>query len=76
MKEKKYIFDYQKLKGRIVEKKEKQENLANEMSITKTTLNFKLNNKIPFKQQDIIMLSNILEIPKNEIADYFFTLKV
>ena len=42
----------------------------------KTTLNFKLNNKIPFKQQDIIMLSNILEIPKNEIADYFFTLKV
>lgn len=76
MKEKKYIFDYQKLKGRIVEKKQKQENLANEMSITKTTLNFKLNNKIPFKQQDIIMLSNILEIPKNEIADYFFTLKV
>ncbi|MBQ4123574.1 DUF739 family protein [bacterium] len=70
------MFDYQKLKGRIVEKKQKQENLANEMSITKTTLNFKLNNKIPFKQQDIIMLSNILEIPKNEIADYFFTLKV
>ena len=72
----KYIFDYQKLKGRIVEKKENQENLANEMGITKTTLNFKLNNKISFKQYEIITLGKLLEIPKDELAEYFFTLKV
>lgn len=72
----KYIFDYQKLKGRIVEKKEKQENLSKEMGITKTTLNYKLNNKIPFKQSEIVTLCDILEIPENEITTYFFTLKV
>jgi DNA-binding XRE family transcriptional regulator len=72
----KCIFDYQKLKGRIVEKKEKQENLANEIGITKTTLNYKLNNKIAFKQSEIIVLSNLLDIPRDEIIEYFFTLKV
>lgn len=72
----KYTFDYQKLKGRIVEKKEKQENLANEIGITKTTLSYKLNNKIAFKQSEIITLVNILEIPQNDIWEYFFKLKV
>lgn len=72
----KYDFDYSKLKGRIVEKKENQENLANEIGITKTTLNFKLNNKIAFKQSEIILLSNLLDISKDEISEYFFTLIV
>ncbi len=72
----KYDFDYSKLKGRIVEKKENQENLANEIGITKTTLNFKLNNKCAFKQSEIILLSNLLGISKDEISEYFFTLKV
>lgn len=76
MQEKKYNFNYQKLKGRMVEKMESQETLARKMNISKTTINFKLNNKIPFKQDDIIIVSDILEIPKSEISEYFFTLQV
>ena len=72
----KYEFDYQKLKGKIVEKKKNQENLANQMGITKQSLNQKLNNKVAFKQSDIITISNLLEISKVEISEYFFTLKV
>lgn len=65
-----------KIKRKNCWKKEKQENLANEIGITKTTLNYKLNNKIAFKQSEIIVLSNLLDIPRDEIIEYFFTLKV
>jgi len=72
----KYEFDYQKLKGKIVEKTKNQENLANQMGVTKQSLNQKLNNKVAFKQSDIVTISTLLEISKVEIPEYFFTLKV
>lgn len=72
----KYEFDYQKLKGKIVEKTKNQENLASQMGVTKQSLNQKLNNKVAFKQSDIVTISTLLEISKVEIPEYFFTLKV
>lgn len=67
------MFNYSKLKGRIVEKNMTQNDVAEKMDIAKSTLNLKLNNKILFSQDDIISLSKILEIPKEDIGQYFFT---
>ena len=73
---KKYQFNYQKLKGKMVEEKQNQEKLANKLGIAKTTLNFKLNNKIAFKQDEIVELIKVLKIPKEEVWNYFFTVNV
>ena len=70
------IFNFQKLKGRMVEKNKNQQKLAEKIGISKVSLNHKLNNKVPFKQEDIVKISNELEIPMNEIVEYFFVLKV
>ena len=38
--------------------------------------NLKLNGNVFFTQEEIFNLSNVLEIPKTEIYEYFFTIKV
>lgn len=70
------VFDFQKLKGRMVEKKQNQQKLANKIGMCKVTLNRKLNNKVPFNQKEIVKLIDELEIPKEEIFEYFFNAKV
>ena len=70
------MYDYSKLKGRIVEMKMTQNDLAEEIQIAKSTLNLKLNNKISFSQDDIIAVSKVLLIPKEVIGIYFFTEEV
>lgn len=66
-------FNYNKLKGRIKEKVETQRNLALKMNTSPTLLSFKLNHKVDFSMNDIYKMVNILEIPKDEIYDYFFS---
>lgn len=70
------MFDYSRLRGKIAEKNMTQETLSNKLKIAKSTLNLKINNKIAFSQEDIVSISAILEIPKEEIGPYFFTEKV
>lgn len=67
------MYDYSKLKGRIVEMGMTQTDLAVKIQMAKSTLNLKLNNKISFSQDDIIAVSKELLIPKDEIGIYFFT---
>ena len=67
------MYDYSKLKGRIVEMRMTQTDLAVKIQMAKSTLNLKLNNKISFSQDDIIAVSKELLIPKDEIGIYFFT---
>lgn len=67
------MYNYNKLKGRIVEKDMTQNDVAEKINIAKSTLNLKLNNKIAFSQDDIISISKVLEISKEEIGQYFFT---
>lgn len=69
-------FDYSKLLGRIKEKLGKQENLAEKISLSQVSLNKKLNNQVPFSQKDIISIVTELEIPFEEIPNYFFAPKV
>jgi len=67
-----YIFNYSKLKGKIKEKLNNQNNFSKLMELSDVTIGAKLNGKIEFKQSEIINACKILEIPENEINVYFF----
>lgn len=68
-------YDYSKLLGRIKEKYGTRENLVEKITISITSLNLRLNNKLKFDQQDIKELCGALEIEESEIPAYFFTEK-
>lgn len=76
MPEKEMEFDYSKLLGRIKEKFGTQDNLAAKTTMSVTSLNYKLNNKIEWKQKEIIEIALLLDIQITEIPDYFFKEKV
>lgn len=69
-------FDYSKLLGRIKECGFTQETLAKHIGIAESSMCLKLNNKANFKQCEIFLISNALEIESDEIGVYFFTTKV
>ena len=70
------IYDYNKLKGRIKEKIGTQEHFAKTIQISNTSLSLKISNKRQWTQAEINRACRVLEIPDEEISDYFFTLKV
>jgi len=67
-----YIYNYNKLKGRITEKIGNQTNFAQKMKLSETTIYSKLNGKIEFKQSEILDACKILDISDYEITKYFF----
>ena len=69
-------FNYQKLLGRITEKMGSQAEFARRMELSERTISLKLNGKVPFKQNEIVKASNLLEIDNSDIAVYFFTVYV
>lgn len=69
-------FNYQKLLGRITEKMGSQAEFARRMELSERTISLKLNGKVPFKQNEIVKASNLLEIDNSDIATYFFTVYV
>lgn len=69
-------YNYSKLKGRIVEKCGNQQNFAKMMGLSERTISLKLNNERKFNQLDIDKAMNILDIPLDEMKDYFFNSKV
>ncbi len=69
-------YDYSKLLGRIKEKYGTRDKLVEKITISSTSLNLRLNNKLKFDQQDIKELSEALDIQEAEIPDYFFQEKV
>lgn len=70
------VFDYSKLRGRIVEKYDTQYKFAKAVGKSERTLTLKLNNQIPFTQDDITSFCDTLDIPYVDIPAYFFTLVV
>lgn len=69
-------FNYNKLKGRIVEKFGSQSNFAEAFGVSENTMSLKLNNKVRFTTDDIIKSTKLLDIPPAEINQYFFSEKV
>ena len=66
------LYNYSKLKGRIIEKCGSQAVFAQMMGISARTISLKLNNKIYFKQSEIKKAQDILDLGNDEIQDYFF----
>ena len=67
-------FKYWKLLGRIKECGFTQAQLAKAIGISEYTLSTKLNNKFSFKQEEIIAICKVLNIPVSEIGDYFYAI--
>lgn len=66
------IYDYSKLLGRLKEKNLTQDQLAVKIGISPASMNLKLNNKSPFKQNEILAICDVLDIDYSEIPAYFF----
>lgn len=69
-------FDFSKLRGRMVEYYGTLAAFAKAYGISENSLSLKMNNKTKFSSGDIIKISEMLEIKKDEIGDYFFKTKV
>lgn len=66
-------YDYSLLLGRMKEYGYTQAKLAKELGISECSVNFSLNNKRNFRQDEILKLVDILEIPSGKLEEYFFT---
>ncbi len=70
------VFDYNKLRGRIVEKFGTQSAFAEAMSMSNGTLSMKLASKSYFSADEIVKACELLEITSGEVSAYFFTREV
>lgn len=69
-------YDYSLLLGKITEKYGTRAKFAKAMGVSMHTISLKLNEKIVWKQDEIAKACGLLNIRMNEIARYFFVLKV
>lgn len=69
-------YNYDKLKGRIKEIFDTQENFANAINISSASVSYKLNNKKNFTQNEIFNSIKVLKLKEENIQEYFFTRKV
>ena len=69
-------FDFSKLKGRIIEKYGSQSEFARAFGISENSLSLKMNNKSRFSADDIVKITDMLDIPQSDVGLYFFTTKV
>ncbi len=65
-------YNYRKLKGRIKEQFETQENFARAMGMSSAALSARLNNVNDFSQSEIDHACQLLKIPDERIRPYFF----
>ena len=70
-----YEYDFSKLRGKIKEICETQENWGSKMGFSGYSKSAKLNNRFCFKTDEIVKCCEILGIQQEEIGMYFFTLK-
>lgn len=69
-------FNYNKLRGRIVEIYGSQIEFAKAMQWSERTLSLKMNGKIPWKQTDIVTAVRLLGLSDSDIQEYFFAVEV
>ena len=70
------VFNHNKLRGRLVEYGYTQQDFAQLLGISQSTVSMKLNNVTDFTSGEIFHIAEVLNIPREEIGDYFFTPKV
>lgn len=69
-------FNYNKLRGRIIEKFGKLEMFAKAMCWTRPTLSNHLTGFVEWRQSDICRAINLLELSEGDIQTYFFAYDV
>lgn len=69
-------FDYSYLKQRIIDMYGSQTNFAKSLNVSKGLISKKLNSKVGLSQEEVILWSEKLKIPKSEISVYFFSFEV
>jgi cyanate lyase len=65
--------NYSKLLGRIKECGLTQKQLATAIGKNQSTVNAKINGQFSFTQKEIGDVCRVLDIPNDEIGEYFFT---
>lgn len=68
------MFDYSKLRGRIIEKFGTCRKFASSIGTSEHSVSFKLTGRSMFSQHDIIKWSESLDIGQEDIPAYFFCL--
>lgn len=66
-------MEYNKLKGRIIEKGFTARSLAKALGISEGSFYLKLKNQTEFRRDEIELICRRLEIPLDAIGDYFFS---
>lgn len=69
-------INYDKLKGRIVEKCGTRSEFAKAMGLSARTVSLKLSGKVAWKQPEIVKAVEVLELDSADIQAYFFDLEV
>lgn len=69
-------FDFSHLLGKIVANYGTQYNFATAMGLSEHTISLKLNNKVPWKADEIHKAAVLLHIDEEDIGKYFFTQSV
>ena len=69
-------YDYSKLAGKIKECFGNQANFANAMGLSERTLSLTMNCIRAWKQPEIVLACSLLQIPIQNISEYFFKQKV
>ncbi len=70
------MYDYSKLKGKIAEKGYTKCSLSKALKMHPNSLSYRLDNKLEFKQDDMVKICDVLGIKHKDIPVYFFTLQL
>lgn len=70
------LFDFSRLRGRIVEKYGTCDNFAEAMKHSKVWLSSRLNNTVQWRANEIRTAAALLDIPDEAIPAYFLNPKV
>lgn len=66
-------YQFNKLRGRIVERYHTQTAFSEELGITKNAFSRKMTGRTGMSQKDIAQWCQLLDIDKAEIGEYFFS---
>lgn len=69
-------YDYSTLVGRITEKLGTQYNFALAMGLSERSVSLKLNDKVSWKDDEILKAAKLLNVAIDDIPRYFFKEKV
>lgn len=70
------IYDYSKLNGKITEVCGSQAEFSRRMNMSQHSVSHKLNNRTSFRQDEIESAMDVLGIERQNVSDYFFSVKV